>query len=141
MQAGGVAQAKLWRVAARSRSHAGPPSMWRAALMRLNQKCRFCSSVQPMPPWTWVATLEISRPISEGRPPGLSSFKTLADESQFSKRLFEILVAKCEEGDMQAIKIVADRLWPRPRPEINVVEPQVVSFGWLHPGESETDRT
>ena len=75
-----------------------------------------------------------------GRPPGLSSFKTLADESQFSKRLFEILVAKCEEGDMQAIKIVADRLWPRPRPEINVVDPQVVSFRWLHPGESETDR-
>ena len=55
-----------------------------------------------------------------GRPPGLSSFKTLADESQFSRRLFEILVAKCEEGDMQAIKIVADRLWPRPRPEISV---------------------
>ena len=76
----------------------------------------------------------------KGRPPGLLSFKTLADESQFSKRLFEILVAKCEEGDMQAIKIVADRLWPRPRPEINVVDPQVVSFRWLHPGESETDR-
>ena len=30
----------------------------------------------------------------KGRPPGLSSFKTLADESQFSKRLFEILDTK-----------------------------------------------
>ena len=64
----------------------------------------------------------------------------MADESGLSKRLFEILVAKCEEGDMQTIKIVADRLWPRPRPEINVVEPQLVSCRCLHPGESETDR-
>ena len=29
--------------------------------MRLNQKCRFCSSVQPIPPCTWVAVLAISR--------------------------------------------------------------------------------
>ena len=76
----------------------------------------------------------------KGRPAGLASFKTLADESQLSKRVFDILVEKCEEGDMQAIKIVADRLWPRPRPEISVVEPQTVSFRWLHPGESEIDR-
>ena len=51
--------------AARSRSHSGPPSRCRAVPMRLNQKCRFCSSVQPMPPCTWVETLAISRPISE----------------------------------------------------------------------------
>ena len=76
----------------------------------------------------------------KGRPAGLASFKTLADESQLSKRVFDILVEKCEEGDMQAIKIVADRLWPRSRAEIHVVDPQVVSFRWLHPGESETDR-
>ena len=34
--------------------------------MRLNQKWRFCSSVQPMPPCTCVETLAISRPISRG---------------------------------------------------------------------------
>ena len=41
-------------------------------------------------------------------------------------------------GHGKGRRIVADRLWPRP--EINVVDPQVVSFRSLHPGESETDR-
>ena len=67
----------------------------------------------------------------------VTALREALDEDSTLEKLRNVAIEKMEQGDPQFWRMLLDRVWPT-KMALAEEQPQVVTFRWVNPDESET---